>query len=71
MLTITCDVCKKTIPEAMKDVNFFTIREKYICKTCKKDFEREIEDMLEDEVPNYTLKLYQDTYWEELEQATE
>ncbi len=32
MLNIICDMCKKPIDNAVKDVNYFTIRDKDMCR---------------------------------------
>lgn len=69
MTTITCDMCKKPIQDAERDVNYYTIRSKDICRSCKKDFDRKVEDKLEDAKP-YSLRTSVKTYWNELQKTT-
>ena len=69
MTTVTCDMCKKTIQDAERDVNYFTIRSKDICRSCKKDFDRKVEDKL-DEARPYNYRVSRKTYWNELQKAT-
>ena len=54
--TITCDVCKKPIENADREENYFTIRDRDICKPCKKQFDRDFEDELETKMP-YTFEM--------------
>ncbi len=68
MLTITCDVCKKDIEDAEKDVNYFTFRNLDICRPCKKKFDRDMEDRME-EVDPFHFHHYWKTYNKELMKA--
>ena len=69
MTTITCDICKKVIHDARRDVNYKTVRDLDICKSCMKSFLRELEDEIEDRDP-YTLQMQRKEYWKRLEKAT-
>ena len=68
MTTITCDMCKQPIENASRYVNYFTMRDLDVCRVCKKQFDRDIEDALEEKRP-YTLKLYMNTMWNNLVRA--
>ncbi|TFG62888.1 MAG: hypothetical protein E4H36_06930 [Spirochaetales bacterium] len=68
MTTITCDMCKTTIEEASRYVNYFTIRDLDVCKPCKKQFDRDIQDAIEEKRP-YTLKLHMNTMWSNMARA--
>ncbi|MEW5816762.1 MAG: hypothetical protein AB1798_15380 [Spirochaetota bacterium] len=68
MVVVMCDMCKKPVPEATRDKNFFTIRDKYICRPCKKNFDRRLQDALEDSKP-YTLQKYVHSMWSNIEKA--
>jgi hypothetical protein len=35
MTVIYCDVCKKEIPDARKDINYVTYLDKDLCQTCE------------------------------------
>ncbi len=35
MTAIFCDVCKKEIPEASKDINYVTYLDKDLCMSCE------------------------------------
>jgi hypothetical protein len=68
MLRITCDVCKKVIEDAEKDVNYYTFRDMDICRPCKKKFDRDMEDRME-EVDPFHFHQYWKTYNKELMKA--
>ncbi len=69
MTTITCDMCKKKIHDARRDVNYETIRDRDICKTCMKSFLRDLEDDIDQWDP-YTLEKQRKEYWKRIEKAT-
>jgi ribosome-binding protein aMBF1 (putative translation factor) len=69
MTTITCDMCKKVIHDAHRDVNYETVRDLDICKSCMKSFLRDLEDEIEDRDP-YTLQMQRKEYWKRLAKAT-
>ncbi|MFW5768813.1 MAG: hypothetical protein ACOCYA_02040 [Spirochaetota bacterium] len=50
-------------------MNYFTLRNKDICRSCKKDFDRKVEDKL-DETKPYNYRVSRKTYWNELQKAT-
>lgn len=68
MLTITCDMCNKVIDDAEKDVNYFTFRHFDICRPCKKQFERDMEDRMEEANP-FHFHNYWKAYNKELMKA--
>lgn len=69
MTTITCDMCNKVIHDARRDVNYETIRDRDICKTCMKSFLRDLEDDIDQWDP-YTLEKQRKEYWKRIEKAT-
>lgn len=68
MTTITCDVCKKTVEDAYRDRNYYTVRDIDICKPCMKSFLRDLEDEI-DEWDPYTLEKQRKVYWKRLSEA--
>jgi uncharacterized CHY-type Zn-finger protein len=70
MTTIVCDMCKKTVKDAVRGKNYYTVREKDICRPCMKQFNRDLEDHMETVEP-YTLKGRVDTMWDWVEEETQ
>jgi hypothetical protein len=44
-----CDVCKKQIPNAEKDLNYVTYLDKALCIPCKREFEDEVREIMDEE----------------------
>ena len=60
MTAIVCDVCKKAVAGARKDVNYMTILDKDLCIDCSD----EVQDVAKMELRTrrpYVFKDYQDT----------
>ncbi|MCD6120268.1 MAG: hypothetical protein J7K04_00350 [Spirochaetales bacterium] len=57
MITVTCDACKKTIPNAVKDKNYTTILDKNLCLPCKEELENSVSGQMAKK-PRYLLKEY-------------
>jgi hypothetical protein len=69
MTSITCDMCKRVIESAVRDENYFTIRDRDLCKPCKKQFDRDFEDELETKMP-YSFEMEKNWHWQRIEEAT-
>ncbi len=46
MTAIVCDVCKKVVPGARKDVNYFVILEKDLCVPCEDQLQDAVRDQM-------------------------
>ena len=55
MVRIFCDICKKPIKNASKDVNYLTFQEKNFCLPCKDDLDDSVRDKLRAK-GNYTFQ---------------
>ncbi len=42
MLTVICDSCRKQVKNAMKDVNYVTLKDRAMCLPCKRAFDDKI-----------------------------
>ena len=69
MTTIICDVTKKIIPNALRDVNYVTFRDKTISLPAKKKIEQKVKELMLKK-QRYTMKEYWKTYWEITSQMT-
>ncbi len=61
MMNIICDACKKTVPNAARERNYFTILNRAVCVSCKE----RLEDILRKEMfkkSTYTYEMYQNLY---------
>jgi hypothetical protein len=57
MTAIVCDICKKAVPGARKDVNYWVFLEKDVCIPCKEQLEEVTKRQMIARQP-YTLKDY-------------
>ncbi len=53
MQYLTCDMCKKMITDPVRDENYYTLRNRHMCKKCKISIEREMQDKFEAENKPY------------------
>jgi hypothetical protein len=59
MTAIFCDICKKEVPGARKDVNYVTVLEKDLCLSCEERLRISIKQVMAERRP-YVFKEYQD-----------
>ncbi len=59
MTAIFCDICKKEVPGARKDVNYVTVLEKDLCLSCEEKLRVSIKQVMATRKP-YVFKDYQD-----------
>ena len=64
MQYISCDMCKKMISNPRNGANYFTLKNKHICKKCKHEADREIQDLLEAEEGPYNFVEKKEEYWQ-------
>ncbi len=57
MVSVICDACKKTIPDAQREMNYFSILDKNFCSTCKEELDRTVKEKMS-EKPRYLFKEY-------------
>lgn len=58
MTSIICDSCKKSVPNAMREENYWTIVNRDLCASCYKELKLNVEDTLVPQRPHYSLELY-------------
>ena len=63
MTEIICDVTKKIIPDAQRDINYVTIRDKTVSLPAKDKIEAKVKEIMSGKT-RYTMKEYWKTYWE-------
>ncbi|MBN1648841.1 MAG: hypothetical protein JW874_12475 [Spirochaetales bacterium] len=63
MTEIICDVTKKIIPNAQRDVNYVTIRDKTVSMPAKEKIEQKVKEMMQNK-SRYTMKEYWKLYWD-------
>ena len=59
MTAIVCDICKKAVPSARREFNYFTILEKDVCEECHDELRDAVKAQMRVRHP-YTFKDYQD-----------
>ena len=59
MTAIVCDICKKPVPGARRDLNYFTILDKDICESCHDELREATKQQMRARAP-YTFKDYYD-----------
>jgi hypothetical protein len=59
MTAIVCDICKKPVPGARRDLNYFTILDKDICESCHDGLRDATKQQMRGRSP-YTFKDYYD-----------
>jgi len=59
MTAIFCDICKKEVPGARKDVNYVTVLDKDLCLPCEERLRVTIKQVMAARRP-YLFKDYQD-----------
>ena len=57
MITVTCDACKKTIPNAVREKNYTTVLDKNLCLPCREELKNLVSEQMAKK-PRYTLKDY-------------
>jgi hypothetical protein len=60
MTAIVCDACKKPVPGARREVNYFTILDKDLCESCHDGLRDETKQHMRTRQP-YTFKEYYET----------
>ena len=66
MLSIVCDVTKKSIPNAERDVNYVTILDKTLSMPALEQFEAKVKDKMAKE-DTYSFERYKEVYRDTLE----
>ena len=61
MTAIVCDICKKAVAGARKDVSYLSILDKDICIDCSEDLLDATRQAMKQKRP-YLFKDYQDTF---------
>jgi hypothetical protein len=69
MTAIVCDACKKAVPGARKDVNYFVILDKDLCEPCIEGLKQVTGQQMKVRRP-YLFKDYQDSLVKNLGQMT-
>ncbi len=69
MTAIVCDICKKAVPGARKDENYFVILDKDICEACHDELRDVTKQQMRARRP-YLFKDYQDSLAKNLGQMT-
>ena len=44
MITITCDACKKAIPDAVREKNYSVFLDKNLCLPCREELENTVSE---------------------------
>ncbi len=57
MVSVICDACKKPIPEAQREINYFSILDKNLCYTCKEKLDNTVKEKMAQR-PRYIFKEY-------------
>ena len=68
MTTIVCDVTKKAIPNAERDVNYVTIFDKSLSMPALEQFEKKVKEKMGKE-DVYTLERFKEVYRKTLDQV--
>lgn len=77
MINIICDMCKKSIPNARRDINYFTARNRALCVTCYDEFLQEVNSMMNEvgvsqnnsvKFENYSFGTYKEVFRDTLEE---
>ena len=80
MINVICDMCKKPIPEAVKDKNYVTFMDKSLCVSCMREFQDEVREIMEEEggaepnnlkYKNYDFYTYREVMQNALKDSTE
>ncbi|HUI71215.1 MAG TPA: hypothetical protein VL354_11915 [Spirochaetia bacterium] len=69
MTAIVCDICKKAVPAARREINYFTILDKDICEPCHDELKNETKQQMRTH-QIYTFKDYYDVLARNLKQMT-
>jgi len=69
MTAIVCDICKKAVPAARREFNYFTILDKDVCEECHDELRDNVKAQMRARSP-YTFKGYQDTLAKNLQGMT-
>ena len=60
MTAIVCDICKKAVPAARREFNYFTILDKDVCEECHDELRDEVKAQMRARSP-YTFQGYQES----------
>lgn len=69
MTAIVCDICKKAVAAARRDVNYFSILDKDICESCHDELRDATKAQMRARTP-YHFKDYQDNLARNLSSMT-
>ena len=69
MTAIVCDICKKAVGAARRDVNYFTILDKDVCEACHDELRDATKHQMRARQA-YMFKDYQDTLAKNLASMT-
>ena len=77
MINIICDMCKKPIPDARKDVNYFSEKDKSLCIECHRELIQEVDSIMDEaggsqrnsvKYDNYSFQTYKEVFDDTLEE---
>ncbi len=57
MVSVICDACKKPVPDARREINYFSILDKNLCYTCKEKLDATVKEKMSQK-PRYVFKEY-------------
>ncbi len=60
MNSVICDACKKVVPGAKREENYFTFQNKSLCHNCYEAWDREVREEM-GKKGRYSLNDYKDT----------
>jgi hypothetical protein len=69
MTAIVCDICKKAVGGARRDINYFTILDKDICEACHDELRDTVKAQMRTH-QSYSFKDYQDGLAKNLQAKT-
>jgi hypothetical protein len=59
MTAIVCDICKKAVSAARRDINYWTVLDKDLCETCRDELHDATKAQMRVRTP-YLFKDYQE-----------
>ncbi len=63
MQYLSCDICKKMITDPKRGRNYFTLKHRHMCKKCKLEIERAMQDKAEAENKPYNFLAKKEEFW--------
>ena len=66
MTSIICDITKKVIPNAKREINYTTFKNKTLSMDAREQIEQKVKQQM-CQKKTYTMKEYWDLFWETIE----